>query len=153
MQMQAGQGRRDGMEQRISLVTLGVKDVAASRQFYERLGWKASSASGSSIAFFQLGGMAMSLYGREALAQDFASPGATGRPGAVTLAQNCATKGDVDATLAEAERAGAKVLKPAGDAFWGGYSGYFADPDGHPWEVAWNPHMKLLADGSAVWPA
>jgi hypothetical protein len=140
------------MEQRISIVTLGVKDVAASRRFYERLGWKASSASGASIAFFQMGGIVLALYGSEVLAQDFARPGETGRRGAVTLAQNCATKSDVDALLADAERAGAKILKPAQDVFWGGYSGYFADPDGHPWEVAWNPDFRLLEDGRIVLP-
>ncbi len=130
------------MEPRISLVTLGVRDVAASRRFYERLGWKASGSSNQSVAFFQLGSIALSLYGVRALAEDFARPGATGRPGAVALAQNCATRRAVDATLVEAERAGAKVLKSAADTSWGGYSGYFADPDGHPWEVAWNPHFN-----------
>lgn len=136
------------MEPRINFVTLGVTDVARSRRFYEGLGWKASGTSGESVAFFQLGGLVLCLFGRQALAADAGHPDRPGLPGAVTLSQNQPSKKVVDAVMAEAELAGATILKPAEDVFWGGYSGYFADPDGHPWEVAWNPHSDLLADGT-----
>lgn len=135
------------MEPRISLVTLGVADIGRSRRFYEALGWKASGTSVESTVFFQLGGMALSLYGRAALAGDACLPPEGSGFGGITLAQNVRSEEAVDQLLAEAERAGARVLKPAQRAFWGGYSGYFADPDGHPWEVAWNPGFALEADG------
>jgi predicted lactoylglutathione lyase len=143
------------VEQRISLITLGVADVARSRRFYEALGWRASGASQESVAFFQLGGMALGLYGREALAEDAGLvETAPGGPdfGGITLAQNVRSQEAVDQMLAEAVRAGARILKPAQKVFWGGYSGYFADPDGHPWEVAWNPGFALEADGSLRLP-
>jgi catechol 2,3-dioxygenase-like lactoylglutathione lyase family enzyme len=136
------------MEQRLSIVTLGVADLARSRRFYERLGWKASGASTQDIVFFQLGGSALSLYGREALAHDAVLPAEGTGFGGITLAHNVRSREEVDAVLKQAQAAGARVLKPAEDAFWGGYSGYFADPDGHPWEIAWNPHSPLLDDGS-----
>lgn len=140
------------MEPRISLVTLGVADLARSRRLYERLGWRASGASQESVAFFQAGGMALGLYGREALAEDAGlSVEGSGFRG-VALAYNVRTPEEVAATLAEAEAAGARVVKPAEDAFWGGRSGYFADPDGHLWEVAWNPHFPLGPDGSLRLP-
>lgn len=140
------------MEQRVSLVTLGVADVARSRRFYEQLGWRASSASVESTVFFQLGGIALALYGRAALAQDAGLPGEGGGFGGVALAHNVRTREEVDTVLDLARRAGARILKPAEDAFWGGYSGYFADPDGHPWEVAWNPHFPLGDDGGLRLP-
>ena len=125
------------MEQRLSLVTLGVADISRSRRFYERLGWKASSASVESIVFFPLGGgIALSLYGRADLAKDACLPGDGSGFGGAALAHNVRTREEVDSTLDRAREAGARILKPAEDAFWGGYSGYFADPDGHPWEVA-----------------
>ncbi len=140
------------MEQRLSLVTLGVADVARSRRFYERLGWKASGASNESIAFFQLGGVALALFGRAALARDAGLPGEGRGFGGITLAHNVRTRQEVDAVLVRAKEAGARILKPAEEAFWGGYSGYFTDPDGHPWEVAWNPQFPLRDDGGLQLP-
>jgi catechol 2,3-dioxygenase-like lactoylglutathione lyase family enzyme len=140
------------MDQRLSLVTLGVADVARSRRFYEALGWRASGASQADVTFFQLGGMALSLWGRAELAKDAAVPDPGGW-GGVALAHNARTRVEVDAILADARAAGARILKPAHDTFWGGYAGYFADPDGHAWEVAWNPHFPLGPDGSLELPA
>jgi predicted lactoylglutathione lyase len=140
------------MEQRLSLITLAVADVRASRAFYERLGWKASSIGGDDVAFFQLGGIVLSVYGRARLAKDAGlSPDGSGF-GGIALAQNVRSKGEVDALLAEAEKAGGRVIAKAESKFWGGYSGYFADPDGHPWEVAWNPGFTLTEDGRLVVP-
>jgi len=143
------------MEQRLSLITLGVASLPRSRHFYEDgLGWKPSSASRDSIVFFQLGGIGLALYGREALAEDahLAESGPTSGFGGITLAHNVRSREEVDAVLALAERAGGRILKPAQDVFWGGYSGYFADPDGHAWEVAWNPFAPLAEDGSLMLP-
>ncbi len=140
------------MEQRLSLVTLGVADVARARAFYERLGWRAARASQAGIAFFQLNGFALALYGRRALAEDARLPDAAAGFGGITLAYNVRARQDVDSTLAAAVAAGGQLLKPAEDAFWGGYSGYFADLDGHPWEVAWNPGFPILADGRLLLP-
>lgn len=135
------------MEPRVSLITLGVADVARSRAFYEALGFKAGTASQESVTFFDAGGVVLGLYGRHALAEDAkvddSAPGFSG----VAVAHNARSEGDVDAVLAEAVTAGAKLIKPAEKVFWGGYSGYFADPDGHLWEVAYNPYFKLGADG------
>lgn len=137
------------MEQRVSLVTLGVSDLGRARQFYEDgLGWKRGNAQ-DEVAFYQLGGMVLGLFGREALATDanLPAPPDTGF-GGIALAHNVRSRGEVDAVMAEAKAAGATILKPAEDAFWGGYSGYFADPDGHLWEVAWNPFWTIAGDGS-----
>lgn len=140
------------MDQRLSLITLGVSDVARSTAFYTRLGWKPSGASNEQVTFFQLGGIALGLYGRAALAEDAKiNPSGTGFS-AVALAFNTRTREEVEAVLAEAQGAGGTILKPAEDVFWGGYSGYFADPDGHLWEVAWNPHFHLHEDGSIELP-
>jgi len=142
------------VEQRLSLVTLGVHDVARSTAFYERLGWKRSeSNSNESVTFFQMGGIILGLYGAEALADDVGIEysdriGFTG----VTLAYNTRSKEEVDSVLAHAEAAGAVLVKSAEDVFWGGYSGYFADPDGHHWEVAWNPFFPIADDGSISLP-
>jgi uncharacterized protein len=136
------------MEQRLSLVTLGVTDVGRARRFYEDgLGWRRGNDH-EEVVFFQLGGMVLALWGREALAQDARLPGAGTRFGGIALAYNTRSREEVDAVLKEAEAAGATIPKPAEDTFWGGYSGYFADPDGHLWEVAWNPGWTLAADGS-----
>ena len=140
------------MEPRISIVTLGVSDLARSRAFYERLGFKASTVSNEHAAFFQAGGMALALYPRKALAEDAHLPDGGGGFGGITLAHNVRRKEDADALLAEAEAAGGRILKPAQDVFWGGYSGYFADPDGHPWEVAWNPFFPLDETGNLMLP-
>lgn len=140
------------MEQRLSLVTLGVKDLAASRAFYGRLGWTESPPSNDSVAFFQCGGMVFALWSRAALAEDAGVP-EPGRGFAnITLAHNVRSKAEVDAVLREAEKAGGTILKPGAEAFWGGYTGYFADPDGFAWEVAWNPGFAILPDGSIRLP-
>lgn len=140
------------MEPRISLITLGVTDMGRARQFYEALGWRASSASQDDVTFFQLGGMALGLYGRAALAEDANLPDTRAEFGGISLAQNLSSEEAVDQLLAEAAEAGATILKPAQRAFWGGYSGYFADLDGHPWEVVYNPGFVLEPDGSLRLP-
>ena len=141
------------MEQRLSLVTLGVRDLAAARAFYRRLGWKESPPSNEHVAFFQCGGMILGLWNRDSLAQD-AKVGAPGSGFAnISLAQNVRSKAEVETTLAVAEKAGARILKPAQEVFWGGYSGYFADPEGFVWEVAWNPGFTILEDGSVRLPS
>jgi hypothetical protein len=128
-----------------------VADLDRSRRFYgEGLGWKASSASQGDIVFYQLGGMALALYPREALAEDACVDAKGGGFSGVTLAYNVRAKDEVSALLAVAEAAGGKIMKPAQDVFWGGHSGYFADPDGHLWEVAWNPYSKLNDRGELV---
>ncbi len=136
------------MEQRVSIITLGVTDLERSRQFYERIGWRRSVAKSEGIVFFQSGGMAVALYPREELAKDAnVAPDGTGFQG-LTLAYNARNRAEVDSVLTDAVAAGAKLLKPAQEAFWGGYSGYFSDPDGFLWEVAWNPTFPISADGS-----
>jgi predicted lactoylglutathione lyase len=139
------------MDQRISLVTLGVGDLAAARAFYARLGWRESPPSNKGVAFFQLPGMIFALWDRHALAEDSGVEPGDGFP-SVTLAQNLPSKAAVDALLAEAEAAGARITKPAEDKFWGGYSGCFADPSGHIWEIAWNPFFPLAEDGTVRLP-
>ena len=136
------------MEQRISMVTLGVSDLGRSREFYERLGWRRAAMKVEGIVFFQAGGMALALYPREELAKD-ANVAADGHGfGGITLAYNARSREEVDSVLAQAKGVGAKMIKPAQDAFWGGYSGYFADPDGFLWEVAWNPFFPISEDGA-----
>lgn len=134
------------MEQRLSLVTLGVRDVARARAFYEALGWEGTSPDGE-VVFFQAGGMVIALWGRDLLAQDSAVEDAGGW-GGVTLAHNVRSPEEVDAVLAQAAAAGARIGRPGAATFWGGYSGVFVDPDGHPWEVAHNPGWRLADDGS-----
>lgn len=138
---------------RVSLVTLGVRDLAAAVRFYEALGWKRSGASNEVVAFFHTGGAALALFGHESLAADagLAATGASGFRG-VALAANVDAREDVDAALAAAARAGARVVKEAADTTWGGRSGYFEDVDGHLWEVAWNPFFPLDATGSVQLP-
>ena len=132
------------MEPRISIITLGVSDLERSVKFYrDGLNLPSTYKEGEGIAFFQLNGAWLALYPSDALAEDACLPAARSRFGGVTLAQNVHTKAEADAVIAEALAAGATLLKPAADTFWGGYSGYFADPDGHPWEVAWNPYFPL----------
>ena len=139
------------MEQRLSLVTLGVSDVARARAFYEALGWKTGAEPGDDVVFFQSGGMILALWGRDNLAEDSGVEDSGGW-GGVTLAHNVDSSAQVDAVLAEAERAGATIARRPGETFWGGYSGVFVDPDGHPWEVAYNPHWTVRADGSIELP-
>ena len=131
------------MKQTISFVTLGVGDLARSRRFYAALGWKESSGSNANIAFFQAGSIAFALFPREALAEDanVAAPG-SGFPG-FTLAHNVESEAAVLGTLAEAVAAGATLVRPADKVFWGGFRGYFADPDGFLWEIAHNPHFWI----------
>jgi uncharacterized protein len=139
------------MEQRISLVTLGVTDLPRARTFYERLGWRGQQVD--ETVFFQAGGMALVLWGADKLADDvgIGASRSTGFRG-MTLAQNVRSRADVDAVLAAAESAGGTITRPAGDTFYGGYAGYFADPDGHTWEVAHNPGFALADDGSLTLP-
>ena len=136
------------MDQRLTLVTLGVADVARSRAFYEALGWKASSASQASVAFFQLVGMVLALWGRQDLADDAGLPNAPPAFPGVALAFNARSEAEVDGVLAEAARVGGRLVRPAHKTSWGGYSGYFADPDGHLWEVAHNPFWRLDDQGA-----
>ena len=136
------------MEQRLSLVTLGVADLERARRFYEDgLGWRRGNAN-AEVVFFQIGGAVLALWSRDALAADARLPAAASGFCGIALAYNTRTREEVDRVLAEAKAAGGTILKPAQDAVWGGYTGYFADPDGHPWEVAWNPGWTLLEDGS-----
>jgi len=140
------------MEQRISIVTLGVAELDRSRKFYERLGWRRSMPKTKGVVFFQAGGMALALYPRDELAKDAQVSADGGGFCGVALAYNARSREEVDQVLAEAKAAGAKLLKPAQEAFWGGYSGYFSDPDGFPWEVAWNSAFPIDADGSIRLP-
>lgn len=143
------------MEQRVSIITLGVADLKRSREFYERLGWRRSMAKAEGVVFFQTGGTALALYPREELAKDAnVADVRTGGDGfrGITVAYNARNRADVDSVLKEAEAAGAKILKPAQEAFWGGYSGYFSDPDGFLWEVAWNPFFAMTENGSIQIP-
>lgn len=134
------------MEQRVSLVTLGVRDLARARAFYEALGWKTGAAAGDDVVFFQAGGMVLALWDRVRLAEDSGVEDAGGW-GGVTLAHNVRSPEEVDRVIAQAEAAGARVPRHGAPTFWGGYSGVFVDPDGHPWEVAHNPHWALREDG------
>ena len=135
------------MEQRLSLVTLGVRDLERARRFYEALGWKTGAAPADDVVFFQAGCMIVALWGRAQLAEDTAVAD-TGGWGGVTLAYNARSSEEVDSVLAEAEAAGASIPRGGAETFWGGYSGVFVDPDGHPWEVAHNPGWTLRDDGS-----
>ena len=134
------------MEQRLSLVTLGVADVRRARRFYEALGWVGESPD-DDVVFFQVGGMVVALWSRAKLAADSTVPDAGGW-GGITLAHNTRSPEEVDAVLAEAEAAGATIGRAGAATDWGGYSGVFVDPDGHPWEVAHNPHWRIGTDGS-----
>lgn len=140
------------MEQRVSLITLGVADLGRARAFYERLGWKRSVRKAEGVVFFQAGCLALALFPRADLAKDANVPVEGSGFSGIALAYNTRNRDEVDAVLAEAVAAGAALLKPACDAFWGGYSGYFADPDGHVWEVAWNPHFALAPGGAIGLP-
>jgi catechol 2,3-dioxygenase-like lactoylglutathione lyase family enzyme len=135
------------VEPRVSLITLGVGDLARSKAFYTKLGFSASSVGGAEVVFLQAGPMALCLFPRESLACDADVPAEGSGFRGIAIAHNVREKNEVDAVIAEAVAAGATIVKPAHDATWGGRSGYFADPDGHLWEVAWNPHFRLSADG------
>jgi uncharacterized protein len=135
------------MEQRLSMVTLGVADMGRARRFYEEgLGWQRGNKE-DAVTFYEVPGGMVGLYARQALADDArVSAEGSGFSG-LTLAYNTRNREEVDAVLAEAVAAGAKLIKPAEEVFWGGYSGYFADPDGHLWEVAWNPFWTIDGEG------
>ena len=135
------------MEQRLSLVTLGVSDLDRSRTFYERLGWATAAAPADDVVFFQTGCMIVALWDRARLAKDSGVTDAGGW-GGVTLAYNTRSPAEVDAVIDGARAAGAHIPRAGAETFWGGYSGVFVDPDGHPWEVAHNPHWTLEEDGS-----
>jgi uncharacterized glyoxalase superfamily protein PhnB len=138
--------------QRVTLITLGCADLARSRGFYAALGWREAPGGAEGVSFYQMHGAALALFGRDDLAADQGRPGAALGTGAITLAQNFATTAEVDAAFDAAIAAGATALKRPEAVFWGGYSGYWADPDGHVWEVAHNPFWPLAEDGSLTLP-
>ncbi|MEW2913806.1 VOC family protein [Leisingera sp. JC11] len=138
------------MEQRVSLITLGVPDMEKAAAFYEALGWERAESPDGVIAF-DLISQTLGLYPLAALAEDIGLPPETLGTGAMTLSHNTRTKEEVAELLAAAEAAGAQVLKPAQDVFWGGHHGYFRSPDGHVWEVAFNPFSPLAEDGAFRW--
>ncbi len=131
----------------MSLITLGVGDLARARAFYEKLGWASGAKPDDDVVFFQAGGFVVALWDRGRLAQDSGVQDSGGW-GGVTLAYCVVSPAAVDAVLAEAAAAGATITRAPADTFWGGYSGMFLDPDGHPWEIAHNPHWTLHEDGS-----
>jgi predicted lactoylglutathione lyase len=137
------------MEQRVSLVTLGVADLARSRAFYEALGWTTGAEPGDDVVFFQTGGMILALWDRAKLAEDSGVEDGGGW-GGVTPAYNTRSAAEVDEVIEEARAAGARIARQSAETFWGGYSGVFIDPDGHPWEIAYNPHWTVRDDGSVA---
>ena len=138
------------MEQRVSLITLGVADLDRARRFYEGLGWQPTARpGGDDVVFFQAGCMVLALWSRQLLAEDSVVSD-TGGWGGVTLAHNVRSSAEVDTVLADAERAGCVIGRRGAETFWGGYSGIFIDPDGHPWEVAHNPFWGIAPDGSIL---
>jgi catechol 2,3-dioxygenase-like lactoylglutathione lyase family enzyme len=139
------------MDQRVSLVTLGVADLQRARSFYEGLGWRTRAEPGADVVYFQSGGMVLALWDRTSLAEDSGVEDAGGY-GGITLAHNVGSPAEVDAVIAEAEAAGGAIARRPAETFWGGYSGIFVDPDGHPWEVAHNPRWTLAPDGSVRLP-
>jgi uncharacterized protein len=140
------------LEQRLSLITLGVLDLARSRRFYEALGWSTDAKPDDEVVFFQTGGSIVALWDRARLAEDSGVEDRGGW-GGVTLAHNVRSPGEVDAIIDQARAAGATIPRAGGQTFWGGYSGVFVDPDGHPWEVAHNPDWTLKDDGSVALPS
>jgi len=141
------------MEQRISVVTLGVRDLGESKKFYAGgFGW-VPIFENSEVLFFQTGGLVFALYRRDEFARDFRlDPVEFGAAATVALSHNVRTRDEVDLLMARAAEAGARILKPAQEAPWGGYSGYFSDPDGFAWEIAWNPGWRMHADGAVEIP-
>jgi uncharacterized protein len=134
------------MEQRLSLVTLGVRDLKNARAFYEALGWKTGAGPDDDVVFFQAGGIIVALWDRALLAEDSTVEDGGGW-GGITLAYNVRSQQEVDAVIEEARRAGATIGREPAETFWGGYSAIFIDPDGHPWEVAHNPRWRITDDG------
>jgi catechol 2,3-dioxygenase-like lactoylglutathione lyase family enzyme len=139
------------MEQRLSLITLGTRDLPRARAFYEALGWRTRAAEGDEVVFFQAGGMVVALWSRDSLAEDSGVEDAGGW-GGITLAHNVRSPEEVDRVIEEARAAGATIPRAGAATFWGGYSGVFVDPDGHPWEVAHNPRWTIGPDGSVTLP-
>ncbi len=137
------------MQQRVSVITLGVGDLKRARAFYEAHGWQTRAEPDDDVAFFQAGGLIFALWSRESLAEDSAVTDSGGW-GGITLAHNVGSPAEVDAVLAEAEAAGATIPRAGAETFWGGYSGVFLDPDGHPWEVAHNPRWEIGDDGGVT---
>jgi predicted lactoylglutathione lyase len=135
------------MEQRVTVITLGVRDLRRARAFYEALGWQSNAGPDDDVVFFQAGGMVVSLWGRDRLAEDSGVEDAGGW-GGVTLAHNVGSPAEADAVVEAARAAGATIPRAPAETFWGGYSGVFVDPEGHPWEVAHNPHWTLGPDGT-----
>ena len=140
------------MDQRLSLVTLGVRDLTRARAFYEGLGWKASTASCEQVCFFQTGSMAIALYPMDALLTDSGMRNSNPKPGGITLGINVALREEVDQELTIVLAHGATLLQPATDTAWGGRTAYFADPDGHPWEITWAPMFPLGPEGELHLP-
>ena len=137
-----------GVPARLSIVTLGVADLERSKTFYEALGWKRTASSNEEICWYRTADSYLGLFPRDLLAADANLPPAPPAPfGGITLAICVASEEEVEGAIATAEQAGAKVIKPPERAEWGGFSGYFADPDGHPWEVAYNPNFPIGEDG------
>jgi catechol 2,3-dioxygenase-like lactoylglutathione lyase family enzyme len=136
----------NSMRQRVTVVTLGVRDLARARRFYEALGWSTGAAPGDDVVFFQAADMVLALWDRARLAQDSCVSDAPGW-GGVTLALNVGSPAEVDSVTEEARAAGARIGREPAETFWGGYSSVFIDPDGHPWEIAHNPHWSLSDDG------
>lgn len=134
------------MKQRVSLITLGVKDLGLARGFYEALGWRTGAGAEDDVVFFQAGEMVVALWDRAKLAEDSRVEDG-GSWGGVTLALNFGSPAEVDAVIEEARKAGATIGREPAETFWGGYSGVFLDPEGHPWEVAHNPHWTITDDG------
>jgi uncharacterized protein len=134
------------MRQRVSLITLGVADLGRARAFYEALGWETGAGDEDDVVFFQAGEMVLALWDRERLAEDSGARDGGGW-GGVTLALNFGSPAEVDAAIAEARAAGATIGREPAETFWGGYSGVFADPEGHPWEIAHNPRWTVTEDG------
>lgn len=134
------------MKQRVSLITLGVADLERSRGFYEALGWSTGAEPGDDVVFFQAGEMVLALWDRARLAEDSCVEDSAGW-GGTTLALNLGSPAEVDTVIEEARAAGATIGREPAEAFWGGYSAIFLDPDGHPWEIAHNPHWTLTEDG------
>jgi catechol 2,3-dioxygenase-like lactoylglutathione lyase family enzyme len=134
------------VKQRVSLITLGVADLGRSREFYEALGWSTGAEPGDDVVFFQTGESVLALWDRARLAEDSAVENSPGW-GGMTLALNLGSPAEVDAVVEEARAAGAEIGREPAETFWGGYSALFLDPDGHPWEIAHNPHWRLTEDG------
>ena len=139
------------MEQRVSLITLGVRDLARARAFYESLGWRTRAAPDDEVVFFQAGGLVVALWERARLAEDSGVEDGGGW-GGVTLAHNVRSPAEVDAIAERARAAGARIAREPGETFWGGHSAVIVDPEGHPWEIAHNPRWTVRDDGSVELP-